>query len=153
MAWEWLPFAFLILMTALQSLDQETLEAADLDGAGPVSIFFHIQVPHMGRAISVVVMMETIFLLGIFAEIYRHHLGRAGHRDHQPRFPDLSARPAAFNVGWRSAAGVIAIMLANIMAAFLVRTSARRSGGMTMRQPGASAASDRRHHRAGWSRC
>ncbi|MBV8097189.1 MAG: sugar ABC transporter permease, partial [Acetobacteraceae bacterium] len=68
-AWEWLPFAFLILLTALQSLDEETLEAARLDGAGPVAIFWHVQVPHMGRAISVVVMIETIFLLGTFAEI------------------------------------------------------------------------------------
>ena len=69
-AWQWLPFAFLILLTALQSLDEETREAANLDGAGPVTMFFYIEVPHMGRAISVVVMMETIFLLGIFAEIY-----------------------------------------------------------------------------------
>ena len=93
-SWEWLPFAFLILLTALQSLDEETLEAARLDGAGPISVFFHIQVPHMGRAISVVVMMETIFLLGVFAEIYVTTSRRPGHRDDQPRLPDLPARAA-----------------------------------------------------------
>jgi hypothetical protein len=62
-AWQWLPFALLILLTAVQSLDHEQKEAARMDGAGPVSQFFFITLPHLGRAISVVVMIETIFLL------------------------------------------------------------------------------------------
>ncbi|NWD53005.1 carbohydrate ABC transporter permease, partial [Pseudomonas gingeri] len=41
-SWQWLPFAILILMTAMQSLDQEQKEAARLDGAGPVAIFWHL---------------------------------------------------------------------------------------------------------------
>ena len=32
-AWQWLPFATLILLTALQSLDEEQKEAAEMDGA------------------------------------------------------------------------------------------------------------------------
>ena len=32
-AWQWLPFATLILLTALQSLSQEQKEAAEMDGA------------------------------------------------------------------------------------------------------------------------
>ena len=39
-SWQWLPFASLILLTALQSLDEEQKEAAALDGAGPVPFFF-----------------------------------------------------------------------------------------------------------------
>jgi sorbitol/mannitol transport system permease protein len=124
--WEWLPFAFLILLTALQSLDDETLEAARLDGAGPVSIFLNIQVPHMGRAISVVVMMETIFLLGVFAEIYVTTSGGPGIATTNLAFLIYQRALLAFNVGAASAAGVLAIVLANIIAAFLVRTVARR---------------------------
>ena len=125
-AWEWLPFAFLILVTALQSLDEATLEAADLDGAGPVSVFLHIQVPHMGRAISVVVLMETIFLLGVFAEIYVTTAGGPGIATTNLAFLIYQRALLAFNVGGASAAGVIAIILANIMSAFLVRTVATR---------------------------
>lgn len=44
-SWEWLPFAFLILFTSIQSLDESTLEAARLDGAGSIAIFQHIQIP------------------------------------------------------------------------------------------------------------
>jgi sorbitol/mannitol transport system permease protein len=124
--WEWLPFAFLILLTALQSLDEEQLEAARLDGAGAVSTFLYIQVPHMGRAISVVVMMETIFLLGIFAEIYVTTAGGPGTATTNLAFLIYQRALLAFNVGSASAAGVIAIVLANIIAAFLVRTVAKR---------------------------
>ena len=36
-AWQWLPFATLILLTSLQSLDGEQKEAAEMDGAGFLS--------------------------------------------------------------------------------------------------------------------
>jgi len=61
-AWEWLPFAFLILYTSLKSLDNEQKEAAAIDGASPIQLFFYIIVPHLKRATGVVVMIETIFL-------------------------------------------------------------------------------------------
>ncbi len=38
-SWQWLPFASLIILTALQSLDEEQKEAAALDGVGPFSFF------------------------------------------------------------------------------------------------------------------
>ncbi len=125
-AWEWLPFAFLILMTALQSLDEEILEAARLDGAGPVAMFRYIQVPHLGRAISVVVMIETIFLLSVFAEIYVTTAGGPGVATTNLAFLIYQRALLAFNVGSASAAGVLAIVLANIMAAFLINTVAKR---------------------------
>ncbi len=53
----------LILLTALQSLDEEQKEAAALDGAGPISYFGYIVLPHIARAITVVILIETIFLL------------------------------------------------------------------------------------------
>ena len=79
-SWQWLPFASLILLTALQSLDEEQKEAAALDGAGPSRYFFYIVLPHIARAITVVILIETIFLLSVFAENLRHHQRRAGVR-------------------------------------------------------------------------
>ncbi len=46
-SWEWLPFALLILLTAVQSLDQEQKEAARMDGAGVFAQFFFITLPHL----------------------------------------------------------------------------------------------------------
>src|SRR5216683_2897053 len=60
-AWQWLPFATLILLTALQSQDEEQKEAAEMDGAGALSTFIHLTLPHLARPITVVILIETIF--------------------------------------------------------------------------------------------
>ncbi|GBQ91091.1 mannitol/sorbitol ABC transporter permease [Acetobacter nitrogenifigens DSM 23921 = NBRC 105050] len=124
-AWEWLPFAVLILLTAVQSLDAEQKEAALLDGAGPVARFFHIVLPHLSRAIAVVVMIETIYLLTIFAEIMVTTAGGPGVASTNLAYLIYSRALLQFDVGGASAGGVIAIVIANIAAAFLVRAVAR----------------------------
>ena len=68
-SWQWLPYAALILLTALQSLDEEQKDASAMDGAGYLSYFRYIVLPHLSRPITVVILIETIFLLNIFAEI------------------------------------------------------------------------------------
>ena len=69
-SWHWVPFATLILLTSLQSLDEEQKEAAEMDGTPPLSYFLYIVLPHLARPITVVILIETIFLLNVFAEIY-----------------------------------------------------------------------------------
>jgi sorbitol/mannitol transport system permease protein len=124
-AWQWLPFALLILLTAIQSLDNEQKEAARMDGAGPISMFFFIILPHLGRAISVVIMIETIFLLGVFAEIYVTTSGGPGLASTNLAFLVYQRALLDFDVGTASAGGMIAVVLANIVAVFLVRSIAR----------------------------
>ncbi|AQS89535.1 carbohydrate ABC transporter permease [Neoasaia chiangmaiensis] len=124
-AWEWLPFAILILLTAVQSLDSEQKEAARMDGAGPIARFRYIILPHLSRAITVVVMIETIYLLTIFAEISVTTAGGPGVASTNLAFLIYSRALLQFDVGGASAGGVIAIIIANIVAAFLVRAVAR----------------------------
>ncbi|MGB2439990.1 MAG: carbohydrate ABC transporter permease, partial [Candidatus Puniceispirillaceae bacterium] len=119
-SWQWLPFATLILLTAIQSLDSEQLEAAEMDGAKPIWRFGYIILPHLARAITVVVLIQTIFLLSIFAEIFVTTAGGA--------FGTKTLTYLIFqrvlesqNVGLGSAGGVYAIILANIVAIFLMR--------------------------------
>jgi polyol transport system permease protein len=128
-AWEWLPFAFLILFTSLKSLDSEQKEAASIDGANPFQMFFYIVVPHLQRAIGVVVMIETIFLLSIFAEIYTTTSGGPGHASENLAFLVYSLGIQGFNVGTGSAGGILAVVLANIVAYFLVKMLAKNLKG------------------------
>ena len=124
-AWQWTPFALLILLTAMQSLDHEQKEAARMDGAGPLAMFWFIILPHLGRAISVVVMIETIFLLTIFAEIFVTTSGGPGLASTNLAFLIYMRALLEFDVGGASAGGVIAIILANIVAVFLIRAVAK----------------------------
>ncbi|MCC5882199.1 MAG: sugar ABC transporter permease [Halomonas sp.] len=124
-AWQWLPFALLILLTAMQSLDDDQVEAARMDGAGPIAVFFYITLPHLKRAISVVIMIQMIFLLTIFAEIYVTTSGGPGLATTNLAFLIYMQALLDFDVGLASAGGVVAIILANIVAIFLVRLVAR----------------------------
>jgi len=120
-AWQWLPFATLILLTALQSLSEEQKEAAEMDGAGPVNRFIYIILPHMARAITVVILIQTIFLLGIFAEVLVTTGGGPGYNSTNLAFLVYRTALLSFDVGGASAGGVIAVILANIVAIFLMR--------------------------------
>ena len=125
-SWQWLPFALLILLTAVQSLDHEQKEAARMDGAGAIAQFFFITLPHMRRAITVVIMIETIFLLTVFAEILVTTSGGPGNATTNLAFLIYARALLQFDVGGGSAGGVVAIILANIVAFFLVRSIAQR---------------------------
>lgn len=129
-AWQWIPFAFLILLTALQSLDNDQKEAAQLDGAGPLRIFFYIVLPHLKRAITVVIMIETIFLLSVFAEIFTTTAGGPGMATTNLTFLVYSIGLQQFDIGIASAGGIFAVVLANVVSFFLVRMLARNLKGV-----------------------
>ncbi len=119
--WQWLPFATLIFLTALQSLDQEQLEAAEMDGASLMGRFIHIVLPHLARAITVVILIQTIFLLSIFAEIMVTTNGGPGYASTNLTYLIYSQALLQYDVGGGSAGGMVAVVLANVVAFFLMR--------------------------------
>lgn len=122
-SWQWLPFATLILLTAIQSLDREQMEAAEMDGAGVLSRFWYMVLPHLARAITIVILIQTIFLLSIFAEIKVTTAGAFGTKT--LTYLIFQRVLESQNVGLGSAGGVYAIILANIVAIFLMRIVGR----------------------------
>jgi len=118
-SWQWLPFATLILLTAIQSLDREQLEAAEMDGASSLKRFGYIILPHLARAITIIILIQTIFLLSIFAEIFVTTAGAFGTKT--LTYLIFQRVLESQNVGLGSAGGVYAIILANIVAIFLMR--------------------------------
>jgi sorbitol/mannitol transport system permease protein len=118
-SWQWLPFATLILLTAVQSLDREQLEASEMDGAKPLQRFGYIIMPHLGRAITIVVLIQTIFLLSIFAEIFVTTGGAFGTKTLS--YLIFQRVLESQNIGLGSAGGIYAVILANIIAIFLMR--------------------------------
>ena len=120
-AWQWLPFATLILLTSLQSLDGEQKEAAEMDGAGFLSRFWYLTLPHLARAMTVVVLIQTIFLLGVYAEILVTTNGGPGYASTNLPFLVYQKALLDYKIGQASAGGVIAVILANIVAIFLMR--------------------------------
>jgi sorbitol/mannitol transport system permease protein len=120
-AWQWLPFATLIFMTALQSMNREQLEASRMDGANLLQQIRFLYVPHLARSIAVVVMIEMIFLLGVFAEIFTTTGGGPGDASTNVAFLIFKQALLNFDAGVASAGALFAVLLANIAAIFLIR--------------------------------
>ncbi len=125
LTWQWLPFAMLTLLTAVQSLDGERQEAARMDGAGPFAMFRYIIRPHLSPAIAATVMIESIFLLGIFAEIYVTTSGGPGFASTNLAFLIYRYALLEYDIGGAAVAGLLAIVVANALAWVLMRSTAK----------------------------
>ncbi len=120
-SWQWLPFATLIFMTSLQSMDREQLEASRMDGAHYGQQLRYLYLPHLGRSVAVVVMIELIFLLSVFAEIYTTTAGGPGDASTNVAFLIFKQALLNFDAGVASAGALFAVLLANVAAVFMIR--------------------------------
>ncbi|UFS55622.1 sugar ABC transporter permease [Comamonadaceae bacterium M7527] len=120
-SWQWLPFATLIFITSLQSMDREQLEASRMDGANFFQQFRYLYIPHLGRSVAVVVMIELIFLLSVFAEIYTTTGGGPGDASTNVAYLIFKQALLNFDAGVASAGALFAVVLANIVGIFMIR--------------------------------
>ena len=112
-------------MTLQQSRRLQSLLLGTLAWAIAILIFFpifwHLTLPHLARPIAVVVMIETIFLLSVFAEIFTTTNGGPGYASTNLAYLIYNQALVQFDVGMASAGGLIAVVIANIAAIILVR--------------------------------
>lgn len=120
LVWQFMPFMMLILLAGLQSQDSDILEAAALDGAGKIKIFFLMTMPHLRQYIEIGVLLGTILLLATFDPIFILTGGSGGTKT----LPVLLYEKAfiALEVGQAAAYGVITVILTIIFATLLLRT-------------------------------
>lgn len=68
--WEWTPLIFLIAFAGLQSLPQEPLEAARVDGAGRLRMFFDHTLPLLLPVLMAGIVLRVIDAIGTFDTIF-----------------------------------------------------------------------------------
>ncbi len=125
--WEWTPFMMLILLSGLQGLAKEQLEAAQIDGAGALTTFRSIILPHLARYIEIGVLLETLFVLNIFGEIFTTTTGGPANYTTTLTFNIYLEAFKRWNVGRASAFAVIAVIFANIITLLFIRIIRRDS--------------------------
>jgi len=121
LAWTWVPFSTLLILTSLKSVDKTILESAKIDGANPFQISLLVILPNILRSINVVILIETIFFLAVFAEISIATNGGPGTETTNLPFLIFQKGLQNFDVGESSAGGLIAVILANFVAIFLIK--------------------------------
>jgi cellobiose transport system permease protein len=68
MTWQWTGYNAIIYLAGLQTIPSEVYEAAKVDGAGPVQIFFRITIPMLRPIILFTVVVSTITGMQSFTE-------------------------------------------------------------------------------------
>ena len=68
--WQFSGYAMVIYLAGLQAVPEEQLEAASLDGAGPIARFWYVVRPLLAPAITVNLMLSLIRGLMIFDQIW-----------------------------------------------------------------------------------
>src|SRR5207244_6873795 len=64
------PFFAITILAGLVSIPRELYEAAEADGAGPVTRFWYITLPLLKPVLAVVVLFSTIFTFSDFNIVY-----------------------------------------------------------------------------------
>ena len=78
--WQWTPFMFIILLAALANVDKEQLEAAEIDGAGRLRIFFRIVLPAITPVLGIAVLIRALDLFRIFDAVWQLTRGGPGNK-------------------------------------------------------------------------
>ncbi|MBF4567702.1 sugar ABC transporter permease [Plantibacter sp. VKM Ac-2880] len=120
LTWQYTPFMMLILLAGLQGQSQDVLEAAQVDGAGPLRIFRALTLPHLRQYIELSVLLGAIFMLQVFDPVHIMTKGTGGSKT----LPYLLYERAfiGLNVGEAAAYGVVTVILTIIVASVALRT-------------------------------
>ncbi len=68
--WEWFPFTMLMVLAALQMIPDEPIEAARIDGAGRLQLFWYVILPYVAPTLVVAAMFRLIDSIKAFPLIY-----------------------------------------------------------------------------------
>jgi len=119
--WKGFPFSAVIYLAALQGVDREQLEAAKIDGAGPLRRLADVIVPSVSHVIVINLLLTTILTFNYFDLIWV--MTRGGPLNATHIFPTriFEIGFGEFRFGEAAAYGAISvIILAGFIATFLV---------------------------------
>lgn len=120
LTWQFTPFMMLILLAGLQSQSKEILEAASVDGAGPLKTFAYMTLPHLRMYIEIAVLLATIIIIQVFDPIAILTKGTGGTKTLSYLLYERAF--IGLNVGEAAAYGVVVVVLTIIVASVALRT-------------------------------
>jgi len=126
-AWEWTPFVMLVILAGLQSIPDEVMEAAKVDGANAFMTFWRITFPLLRKAYEIALLFGTIFIFQTFAEIYVTTAGGPGVSTNTLPYYTYRTAFTSFQIGQASALGVIGVIVAIFAARGMLRLMTERT--------------------------
>lgn len=120
LTWQYAPFMMLILLAGLQSQAGEVLEAASVDGAGPIRTFITMTIPHLRSYAELAAMLGVILMGQVFDPVNIMTKGAGNTKT----IPYLLYERAFIGqrVGEAAAYGVITVIITIVVATVVLRS-------------------------------
>lgn len=126
-AWEWTPFVMLVILAGLQSIPEEVVEAAKVDGANTFTTFWRITFPLLRKAYEIALLFGTIFIFQTFGEIYVTTAGGPGVTTNTLPYYTYRTALSSFQIGQAATLGVIGVIVAILAARGMLRLMTERT--------------------------
>lgn len=125
--WQWTPFVALILMAGLQGLPVEPQEAAAVDGATGLKMFWHITLPLLMPFVAIAVLLRVVQAFKTFDTIQVLTGGGPGTSTEIVNLTLYRVGLQNFQVGAASALGIVFLILLLIVVGQLLRVMERNT--------------------------
>ena len=113
--WQWTPFVALILLAGLQGMPGEPKEAALLDGANSLQMFWHIILPFIKPFIAIALVFRTIEAFKTFASIFVLTGGGPGTSTSLINLDLYRIALQNFDIGAASALGICFLIVLSVI--------------------------------------
>lgn len=123
--WASYPFVMLLILAALQGISGDLDEAASIDGASKVQIFFKITLPLLKPALLMVALFRFIETLKHFPLIFVMTNGGPGRTTQATNYYAYVQTFQSSNVSYGAAIAVLLFIFAGVVSYYVARANAR----------------------------
>ena len=119
--WKFFPFMLVVLLAGLQTIPQDEVDSAKIDGASAIRRFLHITLPHMREIITIVTLLEFIWSFQYITIIWITTAGGPVYAT--TTFPVMVYQVAfqEWNLGYGAAIGVFWVLFLLVFSVFFIR--------------------------------
>jgi multiple sugar transport system permease protein len=131
MAWQMLGFCVVVYLAGLQSVPHELIEAAAIDGAGPVNRFRHVTWPLLAPALTINTVVLLITAFKAYDQIQVITGGGPGTgTTASTAFVVLQTGLTANRQGYAAAMAIVMLLIVAAVAAVVLRVLQRRENNL-----------------------
>ena len=125
--WQWTPFVTLILLAGLSGVPSEPKEAAIVDGAGPLLLFWHITLPFLRPFIAIAMVLRSIDGFKTFGSIFVLTGGGPGTSTEVINLTLYRMALQDFDIGAAAALGIVFLIFLSVIMSQLLKALARNT--------------------------
>jgi multiple sugar transport system permease protein len=126
-SWKVFPFYSLVILAALQAVPQELYEAAEVDGASRLQLFWNITVPSIRTTLELLVVLASIFSFKQFTIIYLMTGGGPSGATETIVMRIFNTAFRFYDYSYATALGVAGFVVSLIITSFFIILQSRRA--------------------------